>query len=251
MNAISIVGAGPGAPDLLTQRAFKRIKSAEVLVWTDSLISPEIANLATENCECISTSKLTLEEIVELLIERHRQEKRIVRLHDGDPCLYGAIAEQINLLSRAGIGVEVIPGISAYQALSAKLQTELTIPGVVQTIVLSRAEGRTNVPHAERLEALAKLRTSLCLYLSARHVEEVEKILLKHYPSETKVAIGYRVSWRDELIKIVNLSEMAKISKENKLIRTTLYIISPALSLHNQRSKLYNPDHNHLFRSKI
>jgi hypothetical protein len=143
---VRIVGAGPGAPDLLTLRAASAIEQAEVLVWTDSLVSPQIAALAPEGCERIRTSSLTLEQVMEVVLQRAAAGKRVVRLHDGDPCLYGALAEQVCRLADAGIAVEVVPGVSAYQATAAALGSELTIPGLVQTIVLSRAGGRTGVP---------------------------------------------------------------------------------------------------------
>jgi len=251
MKSISIIGAGPGAPDLLTLRALERIKNAEVLIWTDSLVSPQIAALAPQECKQIRTSTLTLEEILLLLIKESKEGKRVVRLHDGDPCLFGAMSEQICRLAEEGIEVEVIPGISAYQATAARLKKELTVPGVVQTIVLSRSAGRTGMPESEDLESLAAIRATLCLYLSARHITEVQQTLLKHYPKDTPVAIGYRVTWQDEWIKTIPLKDMAATSKSMNLIRTTLYIISPALSTHyQQRSRLYSNEHKHLFRKK-
>jgi precorrin-4/cobalt-precorrin-4 C11-methyltransferase len=247
-----IVGAGPGAPDLMTLRAARAVESAEVLVWTDSLVSPAIAALAPPDCERIRTSTLTLEEVLEVVVQRARDGKRVVRLHDGDPCLYGALQEQICRLADAGLAVEVVPGISAYQATAATLGRELTIPGLVQTIVLGRAGGRTGVPERENLERLAALRASLCLYLSARHVEEVQAELLRHYPADTPVAIGYRVSWPDEWIQVVPLSTMARVSQERQLVRTTLYVVSPALAAPAEaRSRLYSAGHNHLFRGGI
>ncbi|TCD59498.1 precorrin-4 C(11)-methyltransferase [Synechococcus sp. BS56D] len=245
---VSIVGAGPGAPDLLTRRAEDRLRAAEVLIWTDSLVSPQIAALAPERCERIRTSTLTLEEVLPLMIERAQAGLRVVRLHDGDPCLYGALAEQVCGLADAGIDVDVVPGLSAYQATASALSAELTIPGLVQTIVLSRAGGRTGVPEREQLANLARLQASLCLYLSARHVDEVQATLMEHYPADTPVAIGYRVSWPDQWLQVVPLQEMANVSKQRDLIRTTLYVISPALKAQGQRSKLYSPDHDHLFR---
>ena len=249
MNPISIVGAGPGALDLMTIRAQQRLKSADVLVWTDSLIPTQITKLAKDDCEKIKTSSLTLEEILLILIKRHKEGKRIVRLHDGDPCLYGAVSEQICRLNDEGIEVEVVPGVSAYQATAATLGFELTIPDLTQTIILSRADGRTGKPEKESLQKLASIQSSLCLYLSARHVEEVQSILIKYYPANTPVAIAYRVTWPDEWIKVIPLTEMAKTSQEQNLIRTTLYIISPTLKIENNRSKLYSPSHSHLFRS--
>ena len=250
MSRISIVGAGPGATDLLTLRAAEHLKQAEVLVWTDSLVSPDIAALAPESCERIRTSSMTLEEVLPLLVNRAQAGKRVVRLHDGAPCLYGALSEQICGLADAGIEVEVVPGLSAYQATAAALKAELTIPGLVQTIVLSRAGGRTCVPERENLQHLASIGASLCLYLSARHVEEVQATLLQHYSAETPVAIGYRVSWPDQWLSVVPLKQMATTSREHELIRTTLYVVSPALAAGRQRSKLYSPDHKHLFRQK-
>ncbi|MEB3266550.1 MAG: precorrin-4 C(11)-methyltransferase [Cyanobacteriota bacterium] len=244
-----IVGAGPGALDLLTLRAARLLEQAEVLVWTDSLIQPAIADLAPTGCERIRTSTLTLEEVMALVVERAQAGLRVVRLHDGDPCLYGALAEQIYRLADAGLAVEVVPGLSAYQATAAALQQELTIPGLVQTIVLSRAGGRTGVPERESLERLAALQASLCLYLSARHVEEVQQQLLLHYPADTPVAIGHRVSWPDQWLTVVPLTQMAATSRERGLIRTTLYVVSPALAAPSQaRSKLYSASHHHLFR---
>tara|TARA_Y100001968_G_scaffold309723_1_gene329849 strand:- start:13067 stop:13819 length:753 start_codon:yes stop_codon:yes gene_type:complete len=248
MKPVSIIGAGPGALDLLTQRAIDRLDEADVLVWTDSLIPPKIAEVPHKSCERIATSSLTLEEILPILINKAKEGKKVVRLHDGDPCLFGALSEQIFRLKSAGLEVEVIPGISAYQATAATLQAELTIPGLTQTIILSRAGGRTGIPEKERLEKLAALNSSLCLYLSARHVKDVEQILLNYYPSNTPVAIGYRVSWEEEWIKIVPLNLMAETSTKKGLIRTTIYIISPALKSSDQRSKLYNSSYNHLFR---
>ena len=248
MNPISIVGAGPGALDLITIRAQERLKTADVLVWTDSLIPIQITNLVKDSCEKIKTSSLTLEEIIYVLIKKHNEGKKVVRLHDGDPCLYGAISEQICKLNDEGIEVEIIPGVSAYQATAATLGFELTIPNLTQTIILSRADGRTGKPNRESLQKLASIQSSICLYLSARHIEEVQSILIQHYPEDTPVAIAYRVTWPDEWIKVIPLSEMAKTSKEKNLIRTTLYIISPALRIGNNRSKLYDPSHSHLFR---
>ena len=244
-----IVGAGPGAPDLLTLRAARTIEQAEVLIWTDSLVNPQLAAMAPAHCERIRTSTLTLEEVMALMLDRVAAGQRVVRLHDGDTCLYSALHEQLCRLIDAEVEVEVVPGLSAYQATAAALQAELTIPGLVQTIILSRAGGRTGVPEREELEHLASLQASLCLYLSARHVEEVQAELLRHYPAETPVAIGYRVSWPDQWIQVVPLSEIARISQERDLIRTTLYVVSPALAAPGAaRSRLYSASHHHLFR---
>lgn len=244
-----IVGAGPGAPDLLTLRAARVIEQAEVLIWTDSLVNPQLAAMAPAGCERVRTSTLTLEEVMAVMLDRAARGQRVVRLHDGDTCLYSALHEQLCRLLDAAVEVEVVPGLSAYQAAAAALQAELTIPGLVQTIVLSRAGGRTGVPERERLEQLASLQASLCLYLSARHVEEVQADLLRHYPADTPVAIAYRVSWPDQWIEVVPLAQMAQVSQQRELIRTTLFVVSPALAPPGQaRSRLYSASHHHLFR---
>ena len=244
-----IVGAGPGAVDLLTVRALRAIEQAEVLIWTDSLVSPQLAALAPAACERLRTSSLTLEELMAVMVDRAQAGKRVVRLHDGDTCLYSALNEQLCRLIDADVDVQVVPGLSAYQATAAALRAELTIPGLVQTIVLSRAGGRTGVPEREELQHLAALNASLCLYLSARHVADVQAELLQHYPADTPVAIGYRVSWPDQWLTVVPLSEIARVSEERQLIRTTLYVVSPALRAPTSpRSRLYSASHNHLFR---
>ena len=250
-GTVQIVGAGPGAPDLMTVRAQRAVEQAELLIWADSLVAPEIAALAPENCERLRSGNLTLESVMEAMLDGIRRGKRVVRLHDGDPCLYGALQEQIARLADADVAVEVIPGISAYQATAAALNAELTFPGLVQTIVLSRASGRTGTPERESLERLAALQASLCLYLSARHVEEVQQVLIQHYPADTLVAVGYRVSWPDQQLELVPLSELAAYSQAKGLERTTLYVVSTALAASGQaRSRLYSPDHDHLFRPK-
>ena len=245
---ISFIGVGPGDPDLLTIKAMKGIESADVILWTDSLIPEKIINLSKNNSERIKTSGLNLEEIINIMIEKFQQGKKVIRLHDGDPCLFGAINEQITILKKANIEAEVIPGISAFQITASYHQAELTIPNITQTIILSRYGGRTGMPEKESLKNLAQLNASLCLYLSARHVKETQKILLEFYNPLTKVIVGYRVSWNDGWTSLINLKDMETFSKRRKLIRTTIYIISPALDQCDNSSNLYNPNYQHLFR---
>ncbi|MGB3573055.1 MAG: precorrin-4 C(11)-methyltransferase [Phormidesmis sp.] len=248
--AVYIVGAGPGDPELLTVKAQKLIEQADVLVYANSLVPTQIICAIRPTAEKIATANMTLESIVPLMIERVRAGKSVVRLHSGDPSLYSAIHEQMLRLSEADVPFEVIPGISAFQAAAAKLQVELTIPAQVQSIILTRISGRTQVPQTEELAGLAAHQASLCLYLSARHVAEAQTQLMMHYPADTPVAICFRVGWPDEKIWVVPLTEMAKASESDSLVRTTLYIISPALAGIEARSQLYNPTHTHLFRPK-
>lgn len=247
---VYILGAGPGDPDLITVRGQKLLQQADVIVYANSLVPQQMLNWVRPDAEKIGTANMTLETILPLMIDRVRSGKSVVRLHSGDPSLYSAIHEQMQALSEARIPFEVIPGISAFQAAAAKLNAELTIPGLVQSIILTRISGRTQVPETEELASLAAHQTSLCLYLSARHVEAAQAKLLAHYAPDTPVAICFRVGWPDEQILVVPLSAMAVTTQREDLIRTTLYIISPALTTAKVRSRLYNPEHDHLFRPK-
>lgn len=255
--AVYIVGAGPGDPDLLTVKAQKILQKADVIVFADSLIPMQILQDVRLDAEIVQTSQKTLEEILPLMIERVQAQKSVVRLHSGDLSLYSAMHEQIQALAEAEIPFEVIPGISAYQAAAAKLGVELTVPGLVQTIILTRISGRaSSVPESEELASLAAHQASLCLYLSARHVEDAQNKLLQHYPADTPVAICFRIGWVDEQIWLVPLTEMAEVTQRENLLRTTLYLVSPALPTGgmrsncngNARSRLYHPEHSHLFR---
>jgi precorrin-4/cobalt-precorrin-4 C11-methyltransferase len=254
---VYIVGAGPGDPDLLTVKAQKLLQQADVILFADSLVPAQILEMVRPDAEIIRTANKTLEEILPLLIDRVRSQRSVVRLHSGDPCLYGAVHEQMQALAAAEIPFEVIPGISAFQAAAAALKVELTVPGLVQTIILTRISGRTQVPEAEELGALAAHQASLCLYLSARHVGDSQAKLMQHYPADTPVAVCFRLGWPDERIWVVPLSQMAEVTEREQLVRTTLYVISPALestkagfSPDGRRSRLYNPEHSHLFRPR-
>ncbi len=262
--AVYIVGAGPGDPELLTIKAQRLLSQADVVLFADSLVPEQLLQEVRPTAELIRTADKTLEESLLLMVERVQAGCAVVRLHSGDPSLYGAVQEQMQGLLDAGIPFEVVPGISAFQAAAATLRVELTVPGVVQTIILTRMSGRTEVPSTEELTTLAAHQASLCLYLSAKHVETAQAKLMQHYPPETPIAICFRLSWQDEKIWLVPLADMAATTQRENLTRTTLYIVSPALAAatipdafipSNQRSRrsparshLYSPDHTHLFR---
>lgn len=248
------LGAGPGNPELITLKAYKILKMADVVLLADSLVPNEILQYCSERAEIIPTSPLTLEEIVSLIKQKHHQGLKIARLHSGDLSLYSAVYEQITLLTKEGIFCELVPGISAYQAAAAKLGVELTVPYLVQTVILTRVAGTSSpMPPGEELATLASHRASLCLHLAAKHVTQCQQELLQHYPPDTPVAICHRVGWPDERIVIVPLTAMAQTTKEYGLTRHTLYIVSPALQQHDNinghRSHLYHPQYGHRFRS--
>lgn len=249
--AVYIVGAGPGDPDLLTIKAKKILDEADIILYANSLVPKQILQDVRGDAELIPTGSQTLEEIIPLMIQKVRENQSVVRLQSGDLTLYSAIHEQMQALAEANIPVELVPGISAFQDAAAKLGVELTVPGLVQTIILARISGRaSSVPEAEELASLASHKASLALYLAARHVEKAQAKLLEHYPADTPVAICYRLGWEDEKIRVVPLNEMAETSRQEELIRTTMYLVSPALAGKQvaARSQLYHPEHSHLFR---
>jgi precorrin-4/cobalt-precorrin-4 C11-methyltransferase len=267
-SKVYIVGAGPGDPDLITVKGQQLLHQADVIVYTDSLIPLTLLRDLKPAAEVIPSADKTLAEILAILCDRHQAGKCVVRLHDGDPCLYGAIGEQMQGLLQAGIEFEIVPGVSAYQLAAARLRVELTVPELVQSVILTRISGRTNVPSTEELSGLAAHQASLCLYLSARHVEKAQQQLLTHYPADTPVAICFRLGWEDEQILLVSLSEITSTTQAANLTRTTLYIISPALRSATvpqeyvppadrrdavefnpvKPSRLYDANHDRLFR---
>ncbi len=249
MPPVYIVGAGPGDPDLITVRGQRLLAAADVVFYAGSLVPEGLLDWCRPETERVDTRSLTLEAILPQVIEYVRAGRMVVRLHSGDPCLYGAVHEQMVALLEAGLDFEIVPGISAFQAAAATLKVELTVPGLVQTIILTRASGRTGIPEREELASLAAHRASLCLYLSAHHAEDSQERLLAHYPPETPVAICYRLGWPDERIVRTRLDALAETTRREKLTRTTLYLISPALEAAPARSRLYHPEHTHLFRA--
>ena len=256
---VYIIGAGPGDPDLLTVKAARLLACADLIVYTDSLIHPVILHGVPTRAKIIPAADKNLDELLHILTSAARSHRTVIRLHDGDPSLYGAIQEQMQGLLEAGIDFEIIPGISAYQLAAAKLRVELTRPKTLQTIILTRISGRTEVPESQDLATLAATRSSLCLYLSAKHLGRAQAKLLQHYPPETPVAICFHLGWPDERILLTPLHDLAETNAREGLVRSTLYLISPALTaptvpqeydydgrkitILDEASRLYNSDH--------
>ena len=251
---VYIVGAGPGQPDLITVRGWRLLQAADVVVYTGSLVPERMLDACKPEANIIDTRSQVLEEIVPTLISSAKAGQCVVRLQDGDPCLYGAQQEMTLALLDAGVEFEVVPGVSAFQAAAARLKVELTVPNLVQSIILTRATGRTSVPSREDLAGMAAHQASLCLYLSAHHSKNVQATLSEHYDSSTPIAICHRIGWPDERIVTGYLHQLHELTKQHKLHRTVLYLISPALDTNLRpaegefRSCLYNPAHVHLFR---
>ena len=247
---IAIVGAGPGAPEYITLKGKELLETADCILYAGSLVPEELTHFAHPAALVRNSASMTLEEQMELIDEMYKQGKLVVRLHSGDPSIYGAIQEQMTIFDEKNYDYFIVPGISSFQAAAAYLKSEFTIPEIAQTIILTRGEGNTPMPEHEKLEEMAKLRATMCIFLSAGIVKKVEGQLLQHYPPETPLAVLYRVSWKDEQVWTGQLSELSQIIKDNKLTRTVLIIVGEAVGARKNRSWLYGDNWHHIFRKK-
>lgn len=247
---VIFIGAGPGDPELLTLKARRLLAQADVVIYAGSLIPEAVLQYAPATATLHNSAPLTLEQVQHIMLTAVQAGQRVVRLQSGDLSLYSAIQEQMALLDEAGVAYEAVPGISAFQAAAAALQSELTIPEVVQTIILTRGAGKTSMPDGESLAALAAHRASLCIFLSARLSKTVQEQLLTAYSPETPVAILYRVSWPDEQIIVTRLHDLHNAIRQHKLTRTTLILVGEAIGRRKNRSRLYHATHAHIFRRR-
>lgn len=247
---VVFIGAGPGDPELLTLKARRLLQQAEVVIYAGSLIPERVLGAVAGTAGRHNSAYLTLEEVMAIMLPAARAGKQVVRLHSGDTSLYSAIQEQMQLLDEAGLEYEVVPGVSSFQAAAAALCSELTLPDITQTVILTRAEGATPMPDREGLAALAQHGSTLCIFLSARLGADVQRQLLTGYPPDTPVAIVYRVSWPDEKIIITQLERLAEELRTQGLERTTLILVGPALARHGSHSRLYDRSHGHIFRKR-
>ncbi len=237
---IIFVGAGPGDPELITVKGMKALSRAEVLLYAGSLVSPAVLTWAPPEAEQVDTAPLALEDIVARLVAAHRAGKRVVRVHSGDPSLFGAIQEQMELLEREGIPCQVIPGVTAAMAAAAALGQELTLPEVTQTVILTRAAGRTPVPEGENLRSLAAHGATLVIYLSIGLVERVAAELAEVYGPAAPVVVAYRVSWPDQKLIRGTLADIAAQVREADISRQALILVGPALAAWEGRLKAHS-----------
>ena len=245
---IEIVGAGPGDPELVSVRGKRFLEAADLILYAGSLVPVELTHYAKPGCTVRSSASMDLEEQFALMKEFYDKGLLVVRLHTGDPCIYGAIQEQMAFLDRYGMHYHITPGISAFQAAAAALRSQFTIPEKVQTIILTRGEGRTPMPEREQLHKLAQSQSTMCIYLSAAIVEEVQAELLQAYPPETPVAACYKLTWKEERIYRGQLCDLARIVRENNLTLTTLLVVGDAIGNREGLSRLYAHEFKHLFR---
>jgi precorrin-4/cobalt-precorrin-4 C11-methyltransferase len=248
---VYFIGAGPGDPELLTVRGRGLIERCPVCLYAGSLVPAAVVACAPPGARVIDTAPLHLEQIIKLLADAHAAGQDVARVHSGDPGLYGAIAEQMRRLNELGIPYEVVPGVSSFTAAAAALRLELTPAGANQTVILTRAPGRTGAPANESLAELARHRTGLVLFLSAAQVPAVVEALTPHYGPDAPVVVAYRVSWPDQLLLRCTLGTLAETMAAADIRLTALILVGPMLEPDRARnSRLYDPDHGHRFRKK-
>ena len=245
---IEIVGAGPGDPDLVSVRGRKMLEKADLILYAGSLVPRELTECHKPGATVLSSASMALEEQVNLMKRFYDEGKFIVRLHTGDPCIFGAIQEQMNYFDKWGMSYHITPGISSFLAAAAELRSQFTIPERVQTIILTRGEGRTPMPDKEKLHLLARSQSTMCIFLSAAIVDEVQRELLMEYPEDTPVAACYHLTWKDQRIYRGVLKDLAKIVKDNNLTLTTMLVVGDAIDNRQGLSELYNKQFTHLFR---
>ncbi|HLJ91573.1 MAG TPA: precorrin-4 C(11)-methyltransferase [Gemmataceae bacterium] len=246
---VYFIGAGPGDPDLLTLRGHRLIERCPVCLYAGSLVPKEIIACAPPNAAVINTAELHLEQIIGHMAEAHATGRDVARVHSGDPSLYGAIAEQMQRLDDLGIPYEVVPGVSSFTAAAAALKLELTPAGANQSVILTRAAGRTGLPENESLAELARHRVGMVLFLSAAQAPAVVEALLPHYGADAPVVVAYRVTWPDQKFLRCTLATLATEMAAAKLNLTALILVGPMLELSRaQKSHLYDPTYTHRFR---
>ena len=245
---VHFVGAGCGAADLITVRGAKLLSEADVVIYAGSLVNPELLNYCKEGCEIHNSAKMTLEETTAVIVKAEDEGKTTVRLHTGDSSIYGAVREQFDELIPRGIEYDVTPGVSAFCGAAASLKQEFTLPDVSQTVIITRQTGRTKVPEKESIRSLAAHRATMCLYLSTRLTEELQKELLEGgYPGSTPVAVVFKASWPDERIYHCTVDTLHKTVTENDLTRTSLIIVGDCMGEKYQKSFLYDPSYERPF----
>ena len=245
---VEFVGAGPGDPELVSVKGKRFLQIADMILYAGSLVPKELTHYAKPGCVVKSSAGMDLSTQIESMQPFYERGLFVVRLHTGDPCIYGAIQEQMAVMDELGWSYHITPGISSFQAAAAALKSQFTIPEEVQTIILSRSEGRTPMPEREQLHKLAKSQSTMCLFLSASLAEKVQEDLLVHYPPETPVAACYKLTWKDEKIYRCQLADLAKTVSENKLKMTTMIVVGKAIDNRSGVSKLYDKNFTHAFR---
>jgi precorrin-4/cobalt-precorrin-4 C11-methyltransferase len=247
---VTFVGAGPGAADLLTLRAVRLLGEADVVVWASSLVSADVLAFVRPGAQLVESATVPLEAVVEIYRRASAEHLHVVRLHSGDPSLWGAVAEQLDACAGLDLTTEIVPGVSAFSAVAAAAGRELTVPQVAQSVILTRLEGgKTPMPDSERIADFARHGITMAIFLSAARAKQLANELADGgYPPETPVVVGSRVSWPDEMLLWCTVGTLADTVRAHKLWKHTLFLVGPALAAHGTRSHLYHPGHFHAHR---
>ena len=247
---IHFVGAGAGAPDLITLRGKKFLEEADVIIYAGSLVNPQLLDYKKEGCRVYNSAKMTLEEVLQVMEEAEDEGLVTVRLHTGDPSLYGAIREQMDVLDEKGIGYDYCPGVSSFCGAASALNLEYTLPEVSQSVVITRMAGRTPVPEKESIESFAAHQATMVVFLSTGMLEELSRRLIAGgYQADTPAAIVYKATWEDEKACVCTVGTLAETAKRENITKTALMIIGDIVThSHYDRSKLYHPEFTTEFR---
>ena len=248
MEKVYFIGAGPGDPELITVKGKKIVEKADVIIYAGSLVNREIINCHKEGAEIYNSASMNLDEVMEVTVTAQKAGKLVARVHTGDPSIYGAIREQMDVLDEHGIEYEVIPGVSSFVAAAAAIKKEFTLPDVSQTVICTRLEGRTPVPETESLESLASHKCSMAIFLSVQMIDKVVKKLLKHYDESTPIAIVQKASWKDQKIAMGTLGNIEEIVKKEKITKTAQILVGNFMGNEYSKSKLYDKTFTHEYR---
>ena len=246
---VHFVGAGPGAPDLITLRGAELLKQADVIIYAGSLVNPALLDMAREDCEIHNSAKMTLEQVIDVMKQAEAAGKTTVRLHTGDPCVYGAIREQMDALDELGISYDDVPGVSSFCGAAAALRAEYTLPGVSQIVIITRLAGRTPVPDAESLSSMASHGASMAVFLSSGMLGRVQEELLKGaYTEDTPAALVYKATWPEEKTVRCTVGTLAQAGEAHGISKTALVLVGNFLDSPYEKSKLYDPTFTTEFR---
>ena len=249
MAQVHIVGAGPGDPELITRKGYRLVQEADVVIYAGSLVNPAILEACKEGCEIHNSATMSLDDVLAVTKARVAEGKTVVRLHTGDPAIYGAIQEQMDALKEMGITYDVTPGVSSFLATAAALQQEYTLPNVTQTVIITRMEGRTPMPEKEKLSMLASHGATMCIFLSVQMIDKVAAELIEGgYDKTTPVAIVVKASWPDQRIIRGTLETIADVVAEEGVIRQAMIVVSRVLDTDYELSKLYDKGFAHMYR---
>lgn len=249
---VYFVGAGTGAADLITVRGRRLLEQADVIIYAGSLVNPELLTYAGKECEVHNSARLTLEDVIQIMRSAEAHGKMTIRLHTGDPSVYGAVREQMDELDRLGIAYESCPGVSACFGAAASLNLEYTLPGISQSLIITRMEGKTKVPPKESIESFAAHQASMAVYLSAGMLEELSRRLIAGgYDKDTPAALVYKVTWAEEEVYIGTVEALAAVAEEHGITKTALVLVGEAVThRHYQKSRLYADDFSTEYRKK-